>query len=63
MQNFQNETIQTIMTRRSIRKFKDNQIKKEELESILLAGEFAPCAGGRQSPFFVVCQNAETNNL
>lgn len=52
-----NETIKSIIERRSIRKFKQEQITDEELNLILLAGSYAPCAGGRQSPIMVVLQD------
>lgn len=52
-----NETIISILERRSIRKFKQEQITDEELDLILLAGSYAPCAGGRQSPVMVVLQD------
>jgi len=38
------ETIKIIKQRRSIRSFKDEQIKKEELEAVLEAGLYAPYA-------------------
>ncbi len=56
-----NEITQNIVGRRSIRKYKPEQIPDEILDEILLAGTYAPCAGGRQSPVFAVCQNAEVN--
>ena len=56
-----NEVMSTILHRRSIRRFKDEQIKEEELQMIIEAGEYAPCAGGRQSPLFAVCQDKELN--
>jgi len=52
-----NETIKSIIERRSIRKFKPEQITDEELNLILMAGSYAPCAGGRQSPVMVVLQD------
>jgi nitroreductase len=52
-----NETIKSIIERRSIRKFKQEQITDEELNLILSAGSYAPCAGGRQSPVMVVLQD------
>lgn len=52
-----NETIKNLMERRSIRKFKSEQIKNEELNEILEAGKYAPTGGGRQSPVMVVVQN------
>lgn len=56
-----NETIKTIMERRTYRKFKKNQISDEELKIIIDAGLYAPSAGGRQSPIFLVSQDEETN--
>ena len=55
-----NETIKNIKTRRSIRKFKDEQISDEDLKTILEAGTYAPTGRGLQSPKIVVIQNPET---
>ncbi len=55
-----NETIKSLIERRSCRKFKREQIKDEELNEILLAGEYAPSGMGMQSPKMVVIQNKET---
>lgn len=49
-----NETIKTIITRRSIRSFKPDPIEKEKLDAILEAGTYAPTAMGRQAPVMVV---------
>lgn len=57
-----NEVMKTILHRRSIRRFKAEQIKEEELEQIMKAGEYAPCAGSRQSPLFAVCQDPALND-
>ena len=54
-----NETLKTILTRRSIRKYKQEQIKDEELQVILEAGKFAPSAMNQQSWHFTVVQNKE----
>jgi nitroreductase len=51
-----------MLKRRSIRKYKPEQIAESELNTILLAGTYAPSAGGRQSPVIVVCRNTEINN-
>lgn len=48
-----------IKDRRTIRKYKNEQIKDEELNKILEAGLYAPSAGGRQSPKFIVIQDKE----
>ena len=55
-----NQTINDLKTRRSIRKFKDEQISDEDLKTILETGTYAPTARGMQSPKIVVIQNPET---
>lgn len=55
-----NETIKNLIERRSVRKFKDEQIKDEELEIILKAGTYAPTGRGAQSPIMVVVQDKDT---
>ena len=52
-----NETIKNLIERRSCRKYKSKQIKDEELNLILKAGEYAPSGMGMQSPKMVVLQN------
>lgn len=42
-----NETMKTLLNRRSIRKYKSEQIKDEELNAVLEAGKYAP-SGGNQ---------------
>lgn len=54
-----NETIKNIMNRRSIRNYKEEQIKDDELQAILDAGRFAPSAMNQQSWHFTVIQNKE----
>jgi nitroreductase len=56
-----NDIINNMIERRSIRKYKAEQITEAELEAILQAGIYAPSAGSRQSAIIVVCQNAEIN--
>ncbi|WP_160671115.1 nitroreductase family protein [Clostridium sp. C8-1-8] len=57
-----NEAIKVLLNRRSTRVFKDEQIKDEELETILEAGRFAPSAMNQQSWHFTVVQNKEVIN-
>lgn len=54
-----NETINTILTRRSIRAYKPEQIRDEELDAILKAGMYAPSAVNQQSWHFTVVQNKD----
>ena len=48
-----NETTRTLLERRSIRKFKAEQIKEDELNAILVAGMYAPSGANQQSALFV----------
>lgn len=57
-----NETIQMMLERRTIRKYKPRQISQEELNAILQAGLHAPNAGGGQSAILVASQNAGLND-
>ena len=53
-----NETIENIITRRSIRSYdKSKRVEKEKLDKILEAGTYAASGMGAQSPLIVVVQN------
>ncbi len=54
-----NETIDVLLTRRAIRSFKSEQIKEEELLTVIEAGKYAPTAMGTQSPLIVAIQNQD----
>jgi nitroreductase len=54
-----NETIQTIQRRRSIRAYENRPLLNDELEAILLAGQYAPTAMGQQPWHFTVVENQE----
>ncbi len=56
-----NEVIKCILERRSIRRYRSEQITEEELDAILRAGLYAPNAGSRQSAVIAVSQNAQLN--
>lgn len=53
------DAMENLLTRRSIRKYKPQQITDAELEAVLNAGKYAPTAKGTQSPLMVAVQNAE----
>ncbi len=55
-----NETIKTLLERRSIRAYRPEQIKEEELQAILEAGLYAPSGMGRQAPVLVAIQDPQT---
>ncbi len=53
------DAMENLLTRRSIRKYKPQQITDAELEAVLNAGKYAPTARGTQSPLMVAVQNPE----
>lgn len=53
------ELMDIIKARHSIRKYTDRQIKIEDLEKILEAGNYAPNAGGGQRSMMVAIHNKE----
>ena len=54
-----NEVLNNIITRRSTRAFKNEPLKKEDLEQILQAGIYAPSGMNRQTWQFSITQNHE----
>ncbi len=50
----------TIITRRSTRKFLDRPVEQEKLEQIIVAGQYAPSGSNSQSSHFIVISNKET---
>ena len=53
------DAIEALTTRRSCRSFKQEQIKNEELQTILACGLNAPSGKNKQSSKIVVVQNQE----
>lgn len=54
-----NDTLNSIKNRRSIRAYKSEQLKDQELQTILEAGLYAPSAINQQSWHLTVIQNKE----
>ena len=54
-----NETIKTLTERRSIRKYSDRPIKKEDLELILKAGVYAPTGRNTRDTLFLAVTQKE----
>lgn len=54
-----NSTVSDLISRRSVRRYKTEQVSKELLDQVLQAGIYAPTAMNRQSPIIVVLQNKE----
>ena len=55
-----NEAVNTIMNRRSIRRYKDTPVSRDIIEALLKAGMAAPSATNRQPWEFIVVTNKET---
>lgn len=55
-----NEVLKAIRERRSVRRYKKEQITDAELNAILEAGTWAATGGGRQAAVMVVLQDPET---
>lgn len=55
----ENIVLDALKTRRSIRKYKKEQIADEELKAVLEAGTYAPTGKGYQDPWIVAVQNPE----
>lgn len=58
---FPNQILETIFSRRSIRRFKPEPIDPGQLDLIVEAGLRAPNGGACQSVVMLVCQDAEAN--
>ena len=54
------DAMEVLRNRRSIRKFKPEQITREELEAVIEAGRYAPTAMNRQPGLIVAVQDADT---
>ena len=52
-----NDTLKTLISRRSMRHFKKEQLLENELQEVLQAGVNAPTGGNRQSALMVVVQD------
>ena len=55
-----NETLKTLIGRRSVRSYKKEQVPKEIVEQILEAGKYAPSGMGLQPTVMVVVRDPET---
>jgi nitroreductase len=58
VEKLMNDVINCIKMRRSIRKFKEEQIPDKDLETFLEAGRYAPSGGNSQSSHLIVIQNS-----
>ena len=51
------ELLELMKYRRSIRKYTDRQVSKEDLQKIIEAGAYAPNAGGGQRSIIIAVRN------
>ena len=58
-----NETMSCLLSRRSVRAYRPEQIKPAELETILQAGLYAPSAMNLQPSIMLVIQDRETVSM
>jgi nitroreductase len=54
------EALEVLKNRRSIRKYKPDQITDEELNTVLEAGTYAPTAANWQTPVIIAVQDPQT---
>ena len=50
----ENPVIENILSRRSVRAFRDEPVAREDLEAVVACGQWAPSANNRQEWTFVV---------
>ena len=54
------EALEVLRNRRAVRSYKKDQVPEDLLKTILEMGTYAPTSGGRQKPYIVAVQDAET---
>lgn len=57
-----NESIKNMIERRSIRAYKPDMVKKEDIEEIVKAGTYATTGMNRQSPVIIAVTDQETRD-
>lgn len=58
-----NETLQTLLTRRSCRNFKPDMITEEEMQTVIEAGTYAPCGKGMQAGMIIAVTNKQVRDM
>lgn len=53
------DIINLLITRRSIRKYSNEEITQEQIEQLLMAGMYAPSAGNQQPWHFIIIRNKD----
>lgn len=57
-----NETINTLLTRRSTKNYKPDMVPRETLDQIIEAGTYAACGRGLQAPIILAVTNKEVRD-
>lgn len=57
-----NETLQTLITRRSVKKYTNQPVPLELIEEVVEAGTYAPTGMNRQSPIILAVTNKEVRD-
>ncbi len=57
-----NETLKVLESRRSCRKFTNQMVKKEDLETVIRAGTFAPSGMNKQPSIIIAVTDKETRD-
>ncbi|MDR1068559.1 MAG: nitroreductase [Clostridiales Family XIII bacterium] len=60
--NMDREAIDALLTRRSVRKYKPEQVSRETLDRLLEIATYAPNGKGLQTPLIAVVQDKETTD-
>ena len=57
-----NETVNNLLERRSVKKYKSDMVRQEDLDTIIKAGTYAPNGRGAQSAIIVAVTNKEVRD-
>ncbi len=55
----ENQVLEALKTRRSVREYSDQMVEQEQLDAIMEAATYAPTGMGQQSPVIVLVKNKE----
>ena len=58
----ENQVLEALKTRRSVRKYSDRMVEQEKLDAIMEAATYAPTGMGQQSPVIVLVKNKKVRD-
>lgn len=58
-----NQVVESILTRRSVRKYKPDMVPQELIDQVLKAGTYAATSMGKQSPIIIAVTNREIRDM